>query len=64
SGESPGYPEKQDITAYTPPYGKYKPVREGFTYIQKEDCHVCSRGKRLPFTVIREDTRRGLLYRR
>jgi hypothetical protein len=32
--------------------------------IQKEDCYVCSQGNCLPFTVIKEDTRRGLLYRR
>jgi hypothetical protein len=64
SGESLGYLEKQDIAAYFPPYGRCKSERKGFTCIRQEDCYVCSRGKRLPFTVIKEDTRRGLLYRR
>jgi hypothetical protein len=64
SGESLGYPEKQDITAYIPPYGRYKSEREGFTCIQQEDCYVYSQGNHLSFTVIKEDSRRGLLYRR
>jgi transposase len=55
SGISYNYLEKQDITAYIPPIGGYKPEKDGFTYDEMEDCYICSQGKRLIFSGIKKE---------
>jgi transposase len=40
----------QNITAYIPNFGQYKPFREGFTYDEEKDRYTCtSKGVHLPY---------------
>jgi transposase len=55
SGVSYDYLEKQNITAYIPPISGYKPEKEGFIYDEKEDCYICSQGKKLLFKGIKKE---------
>jgi transposase len=44
-----------NITAYIPNFGQYKPSREGFTYNKEEDHYECTRGVRLPYKKTYQD---------
>ena len=56
SGEALQYLEENDIDAYIPNFGQYKPQRDGFIYNQELDRYECIRGNRaiLPFKGIRK----------
>jgi len=41
--------EAQQVTAWMPVFGQYKPEIAGFTYDQGTDAYTCAAGKRLPF---------------
>ena len=41
--------EKQQVTAWIPVFGQYKPEVDGFTYDPDTDKYTCSAGKDLPF---------------
>jgi transposase len=58
SGESYKYLEEQDINAYIPTHGGYIPEKKGFIYDEKEDCYICSQGKKLKFKRIKTDKNR------
>jgi transposase len=49
SGEALKALEDNNIEAYIPNFGQYKPSREGFTYDKEHDRYTCSRGVHLPF---------------
>jgi len=49
SGEALRSLEENNITAYIPNFGQYKPSREGFSYDKENDRYTCSRGVHLPF---------------
>src|SRR3990172_5328946 len=51
SGEALRYCQGQEIDAYIPNFGQYKPKREGFRYNKKKDHYQCLRGNKalLPF---------------
>jgi IS5 family transposase len=55
SGKSYKYLEEQNITAYIPVHGGYMPEKDGFIYNEREDCYICSQGKKLPFKSIKTD---------
>ena len=44
SGTALKYLEEQNITAYIPNFGLYKPEREGFVYNKEKDQYECQRG--------------------
>lgn len=44
-----------NITAYIPNFGQYKPSREGFTYHKEEDYYQCTRGIKLPYKKTYQD---------
>jgi transposase len=46
SGESLKYLEENDIDAYIPNFGRYKPEREGFIYNESLDRYECQRGNK------------------
>jgi len=46
---------KNNITAYIPNFGQYKPVREGFTYEEQNDRYTCIRGIHLPYKKTYQD---------
>jgi len=52
SGKTYEYLEKQNITAYIPTHGSYKPQKEGFSYDKENDCYICSKGAKLPFKSV------------
>lgn len=54
SGEALKYLEENDITAFIPTFGPYKPNHEGFAYNAEEDCYVCSQGIKLSFKRIKK----------
>ena len=56
SGETLKYLEENDIDAYIPNFGQYKPEREGFIYNKELDQYECQRGNRaiLPFKGVRK----------
>ena len=58
SGASYRYLERENITAYIPPISGYKPVKDGFIYNPKEDCYICSQGKKLLFKGIKKESGR------
>jgi hypothetical protein len=58
SGESYTCLESQNITAYIPPIGGYKPEKEGFVYDEEADCYTCSQGVKLPFKGIKKEKSR------
>lgn len=41
--------EAQQVTAWIPVFGQYKPEIEGFTYDPQADAYHCAAGKELPF---------------
>ncbi|MBJ6108854.1 IS1182 family transposase [Hymenobacter sp. BT523] len=41
--------EAQQVTAWMPVFGQYKPEIAGFTYDRGTDAYTCAAGKRLPF---------------
>jgi transposase len=47
TAESYEYLERENITAYIPSLGQYKPKRDGFTYNKEEDCYICKNGVKL-----------------
>lgn len=49
--------EQQNITAYIPNLGQYKPERNGFVYDQTKDQFVCNQGAVLPMKKIRRTAR-------
>jgi len=57
SGEAIQFCEGNDIDAYIPNHGQYKPYREGFIYDKENDCYICTRGNEaiLPFRKIFTD---------
>lgn len=44
-----------NITAYIPNFGQYKPSREGFTYYKESDHYECTRGIKLPYKKTYQD---------
>jgi hypothetical protein len=46
SGESLKYLEENNIDAYIPNFGRYKPEREGFKYNESLDRYECQRGNK------------------
>jgi len=44
-----------NITAYIPNFGQYKPFREGFTYHKEQDHYACERGILLPYKKTYQD---------
>jgi transposase len=52
SGKTYKYLEEQNITAYIPVHGGYKPQKEGFSYDKESDCYTCSKGAKLPFKSV------------
>jgi transposase len=67
SGEALKCCEENEIDAYIPNFGQYKPEREGFIYNEKLDQYECQRGNKaiLPFKSIKigYDGYRAKLYR-
>jgi hypothetical protein len=57
SGVSYEYLKSQNITAYIPPIGGYKPEKDGFTYNE----NICSQGIKLPFKGIKKEKIRETL---
>lgn len=55
SGEALKALEQNNITAYIPNFGKYKPEREGFTYHKEEDYYECPQGKHILFKKIKSN---------
>ena len=58
SGLSYDYLEKQNITAYIPPIGGYKPEKERLTFNEEENCYTCSQGVKLLFKGIKQESGR------
>jgi len=56
SGEALQYLQANNIDAYIPNFGQYKPEREGFIYNKELDRYECQRGNRaiLPFKGVRK----------
>ena len=52
SGEALRSLEENNISAYIPNFGQYKPSRERFSYDKENDRYTCSRGVHLPFKKI------------
>jgi transposase len=46
---------QNNITAYIPNFGQYKPVREGFTFDEQIDRYTCNRGIHLPYKKTYQD---------
>jgi hypothetical protein len=44
-----------NIIAYIPNFGQYKPEREGFTYDEQNDRYTCTRGIHLPYKKTYQD---------
>jgi transposase len=44
-----------NVVAYIPNFGQYKPVREGFVYDEKNDRYTCDRGIHLPYKKTYQD---------
>lgn len=59
SGEAMKFCEENNIDAYIPNHGQYKPERKGFTYDKVNDRYLCTRGNCavLPFKKIHTDNR-------
>jgi radical SAM protein with 4Fe4S-binding SPASM domain len=59
SGEAMKFCEENNIDAYIPNHGQYKPERKGFVYDKENDRYMCTRGNKaeLPFRKIRTDNR-------
>ena len=57
SGEAIQFCEENNIDAFIPNHGQYKPYREGFIYDKENDCYICTRGNEaiLPFRKIFTD---------
>ncbi|MDB5235814.1 MAG: hypothetical protein JWR44_2807 [Hymenobacter sp.] len=49
NGTNYAWLEAQQITAWMPVFGKYKPDLDGFTYDRLTDTFTCAEGKTLPF---------------
>jgi len=56
SGEALQTLEDNNIEAYIPNFGQYKPSREGFTYDAINDRYTCSKGVHLPFKKIQTNS--------
>jgi hypothetical protein len=56
SGQALKYLEENDIDAYIPNFGQYKPEREGFIYNKELDQYECQRGNKaiLPLKKIKQ----------
>lgn len=54
SGSVLRYFEDNHINAYIPNHGLYKPVKEGFVFLDQENCYVCPEGKKLQYKGIRK----------
>ena len=52
SGQALQCLEDNNITAYIPNFGQYKPTRKGFTYDKDNDRYTCSQGTHLPFKKV------------
>jgi len=63
SGGTYNFLEENNITAYIPPCGAYKPEKDGFTYNEEEDCYICSQGKKLLFKTIKRQQNRTTVNR-
>ena len=51
SGEALKYCEENDIDAYIPNFGRYKPEREGFIYNKELDRYECIKGNKAVLTL-------------
>ena len=49
SGEALKYLDENNIDAWMPNFGQYKPEREGFVYDKENDKYICSQGVDLPY---------------
>ncbi|MBL6446850.1 transposase [Fulvivirga sp. 29W222] len=45
---------KMGLTGYIPNFGRFKPDRAGFTYIEKHDHYICSQGKLLKYKGLKK----------
>jgi len=61
SGASYKFLEENNISAYIPTHGSYKPEKTGFTYNAKEDFYTCTQGIKLPFKSIKKEKSRTTL---
>jgi hypothetical protein len=61
SGVSYKFLEENNITAYIPTHGSYKPEKAGFTYNSKEDFYTCTQGVKLPFRNLKKEKNRKTL---
>jgi len=61
SGASYKFLEENNITAYIPVHGSYKPEKDGFTYNKTEDCYICTQGIKLPFRSLKKEKNRKTL---
>jgi transposase len=62
SGEALKYCEENNIDAYIPNFGLYKPEREGFVYNKELDQYECQRGKKAILTLRNAMSRNGEHY--
>lgn len=62
SGEALRYLKQNNIVAYIPNFGLYKPSREGFTYDELSNSYICSQNKTLHFIGIKRHTN-GTYYK-
>ncbi|MCL2683523.1 MAG: IS1182 family transposase [Bacteroidales bacterium] len=58
SGASYSFLEENNITAYIPVHGGYKPEKTGFMYNENEDFYTCTQGVKLPFKSIKKEKNR------
>lgn len=59
SGDSYRFLEQNNITAYIPVCGGYKPKKERFAYNEIEDVYTCDQGKKLLFKGIKPDSHKS-----
>ena len=59
SGENYAFLEGQGLKSFIPPHGTYKGGPVNFIYSEGEDYYLCPQGKKIPFTKVFNDYRRG-----
>ena len=62
SGEALKYCQENDIDAYIPNFGRYKPEREGFIYNKELDQYECLRGNRAILPLKNAKVKNGEYY--
>jgi hypothetical protein len=59
SGEALKYCEENNIDAYIPNFGRYKPEREGFVYNEELDQYECQQGNKATLPLHRANVKNG-----